>query len=51
MDTVKYVRAGWLIDGSGQKALSDQLISIRNGKIQSIAKWNEIHFPEASVSG
>jgi len=49
MEDSIHIRAGWLIDGSGQKALSDRLISIKNGKIQSIGKWNEIHFPEEGI--
>ena len=45
MDKVIYVHAGWLIDGSGQKTLSDQLISIKNSRIQSIGKWKESYLP------
>lgn len=46
MEESIHIRAGWLIDGSGQKALSDQLISIKNDRIQSIGKWNETHLSE-----
>jgi imidazolonepropionase-like amidohydrolase len=49
MEDSIHIRAGWLIDGSGQKALSDQLISIKNGRIQSIGKWNETHLPEEGL--
>ena len=44
-----HIHTGWLIDGSGQKALSDRLISIENGKIQSIGKWNETHLLEKGL--
>ncbi|HIJ56028.1 MAG TPA: amidohydrolase family protein [Deltaproteobacteria bacterium] len=47
MEESIHIRSGWLIDGSGQKALSDQLISIENDRIQSIRKSEGSSIPHA----
>ena len=47
MEESIHIRTGWLIDGSGQKALSDQLISIEKDRIQSIRKSEGSSIPHA----
>lgn len=45
MADIFYVKAGWLIDGAGEKAKHDVVLSIRNGRIVSIEKdsFKEAH--------
>jgi hypothetical protein len=39
-DENKIIRAGWLINGSGHRAVKDSLISISGGRISSVDEFS-----------
>ena len=44
-----HIHAGWLIDGSGGKALSQQLIFVKDDKVESIRKWSGARVPKGNL--